>query len=104
MYTFITIIIIVNLALIISACYYLNNKVVDQQESSDKPQDTFIEQAIIDETTDAPVEIDVVEAQDASIKKVVKHQEEVVEPMKKTTGRKTTRKSQNNAKLRNKRI
>ena len=103
MYLFIGII-IVGLALIIFACYYLNNKVVDYQESCIKPQNKFLKQAIIDETADAPVAVDVVKTTDAAIKKVIMHQEEVIQPVKKTRARKTTRKSQNNAKLRDKRI
>lgn len=91
-------IIIISLALIVFVCHYLNNKVVDHQESC-KLQNKFVEQATIDDTTDAPAAIDVVDVPDSLIKKVIKHEEA---PVKKTRAKKTTRKSQNDAKLRNK--
>jgi len=93
--------IIVGLALIIFACYYLNNKVVDYQESCIKPQNKFIEQAIIDETA---VAVDVVKTTDAAIKKSYCASRRSCSACEKTRAGKTTRKSQNNAKLRDKRI
>lgn len=93
---------IVILALITYGCYYFNNKVVDYKESFNKPQGKCVEQAIIDETADAAVVVDVVEAVDSAVIKVVKHQEVEAEQQKKTKPRKYTRKSQNNAKLRSK--
>ena len=101
MYTLTIITIIVSLSLIVFACYYLNNKVVDHRESISKPQNTFVEQAANNETADAP---EVVDAPDATIKKVIKRKKDVVEPVKKTSVKKSTHKSQSNAKLRDKRI
>lgn len=93
---------VVSLALVAAASYYFNHKVVDQIESSRPPEFKATEQAIIDEGADAPTEVDVVDTADACVKRVVKHQEAPQEPKKKTSSKKTTRKSQNNAKLRSK--
>lgn len=92
---------IASLALIVCVCYYLNNKVADFKESFNKPQSSYTEQAIIDETTDEAVAVDVV---DSTIIKVVKHEEAPAVEQKKARAKKTTRKSQNNAKLRAKKI
>ena len=93
---------IASLALIVYVCYHFNNKIVDFKESLNKSQNKFTEQAIIDETADEAVAVDVVAVADSAIKKVVKHEEVVVEQQKKTKPRKNARKSQNNAKLRSK--
>jgi hypothetical protein len=85
MYLFFSII-IVSLALIIFVCYHLNNKVVDYQESCIKPQNKFTEQVIINETADASVA------------------KKSCTTCRRTRVRKPTHESQNNAKLRDKRI
>ena len=90
----------ITLALIIFASYYFNHKVADFKESCTKQQQSCIENAIIDETADEPVVVDVVEVADSAIKKVVVHQEVPAAAKKKSKrGKKTTRKAQNNADL-----
>lgn len=90
---------IVSLALIVCVYYHVNHKIINFKEYFKKSQSECNEQAIIDETADEAVAVDVVEVADSAIKKVVKHAE-VVEQQKKPKPRKYTRKSQNNAKLR----
>jgi len=55
-----SIIIIATLALIIFASHFLNNKVADYKDSCTAQQSKCTEQAIIDETADEAVIVDVV--------------------------------------------
>lgn len=89
---------IFSLVIIVYAYHHFNNKIVDFKEYFKNSQSECIEQAIIDETSDADVAVDVVEAADSAIKKVVKHKDVVVQ-QKKTKPRKKARKAENNAKL-----
>lgn len=94
-----SIIIIATLALIIFASHFLNNKVADYKDSCTAQQSKCTEQAIIDETADEAVVVDVVDVADSAIKKVVIHTEPPVAVKKSKRGRKPSRKAQNNTKL-----
>lgn len=82
---------------IVAVVYKLNHKIIDHAESTKTAEQ---EQAIIDDSAEEPIDVDVIELNE-KVKKVVAKMKAtpVVEKKKSKRGRKPTRKAQNNADL-----